>query len=73
MARTAPTSQRITRDDIEAKLREAVDGTRREVASARTTLVVVGAVALLMVAGLAFFIGGRRGRKRTTVVEIRRV
>lgn len=73
MASTAPTSQRITRDDIEAKLREAVDSTRQEVASAKTTLIVVGTVVLLVVTGLAFFLGGRRGRKQTTVVEIRRV
>lgn len=73
MARAAPATQRITRDDLEAKFREVVDGTRQEVASAKATLMTIAALGVVIVAAVAFLMGRRRGRKRTTVVEIRRM
>lgn len=63
----------ITRDDIEAKFRELqgeVDDTAEQTAGVAVLIGVGAAVALLAV---AFFLGTRRGKKRTTVVEIRRV
>jgi hypothetical protein len=64
---------RVTRADIEAKLGELqgavsrqTDGTR-----ARATPVLIGGVILVIL--LAYLLGRRRGRKKTTVVEIRRV
>lgn len=69
-----PASDRhITRDDIEAKLRELETDARDQVASARNTLIVAGVVAALIVILLAFLLGRRGGRQRSTVVEIRRV
>jgi hypothetical protein len=64
----------ITRDDIEAKLRE-IRGTAEDAApdvpqGAQRTGLVVGAAALLV---LAFVLGRRRGRKKNTIVEIRRI
>lgn len=64
---------KITRDDLEAKFRELqheVDDTAEQ---AMGLVVVAGAAALVAVLAMAFVIGRRRGRKRTTVVEIRRV
>ena len=64
----------ITRADIEAKLRE-IRGTAEDAAptppeTAQRTGLIVGGVLLLL---LAFFLGRRRGRKKSTIVEIRRV
>lgn len=68
-----PTRDRITRDDIEAKLRELEVDAREQVESARSTAVTVGVVALVLLLVLAYLLGTRKGRKRSTVVEIRRV
>lgn len=64
---------KITRDDLESKFRELqrdVDDTAEQ---AMGMAVVVGAAAVVAVLAVAFVIGRRRGRKRTTIVEIRRV
>lgn len=68
-----PTRDRITRDDIEAKLRELEGDAREQVESARSTAVTVGVVALVLLLVLAYLLCTRKGRKRSTVVEIRRV
>jgi hypothetical protein len=64
---------RITRDDLEDKFRELEGGTRDQVESARSTVVTAVGVAALILLLLAFLLGTRKGRKRSTVVEIRRV
>ena len=73
MAATHASDQRIERQDIEAKLRELrgdVDQTARKAAPVG---LAVGAVALVAVVGIAYFLGRRKGRKRSAVVEIRRI
>ena len=63
----------IQRDDLEAKMRELqgeVDETAR---SATSTLVAVGAVVAVTVIAVAFLWGRRKGKKRTTIVEVRRI
>ena len=65
--------QPIRRDDLEAKMRELqgeVTDTREQ---ATTTLLTVGAVVVVGVIAVAFLLGRRKGRKRTTVVEVRRL
>lgn len=70
----APTpSDRITRDDLEAKFRELEGDVHEHVTSARSTLIAAGVVAGLVLLLIAFLFGTRKGRKRSTVVEIRRV
>jgi trans-2-enoyl-CoA reductase len=66
-------ADRITRDDLEDKLRELEGGARDQVASARSTAVTAGVVALVLLLLLAFLLGRRKGKHRSTVVEIRRV
>jgi len=63
----------VTRDDIEAKLEELRGGVDEGVDQARNigTIVAVVAVGALVVG--AFLLGRRRGKKRQTIVEIRRV
>ena len=67
-----PTSQRISRDDIETKLREIqgeVDDTAEQ---AKGIAIAVGAVIAVGVLVVVFALGSRRGRGKTTVVEVRR-
>ncbi|HEX2119159.1 MAG TPA: hypothetical protein VHF91_08245 [Acidimicrobiales bacterium] len=73
MSASPPADRRITRADIEAKLRD-MRGEVQETAEAAKTpiLAVAGGVAAAVVL-LAFLLGKRRGRRKSTVVEIRRV
>lgn len=67
-----PTPSRVSRDDIEAKLREIqgeVDETAEQAKGMALTVGAVVAVGLLVV---VFALGSRRGRRKTTVVEVRR-
>lgn len=63
----------ITRDDIEAKFRELQDETDVMADEARSYALLAGAVAVGGLLLVAFALGRRRGRKRRTVVEIRRL
>jgi hypothetical protein len=63
----------IERRDIEAKIRELHGGVEDTAQSARSTLVTVGAVVVVGVVAAAFLFGKRKGRRRTTVVEVRRI
>lgn len=63
----------ITRDDIESKLKEIrghVDSTAQ---AAKAPVMAAAAVVAVLVIGTAYLIGRRRGKKRSTIVEIRRV
>lgn len=63
----------VNRADIEAKLREIrgeVDTTATAAKPTAMTIAIVAGVALL---GAAYLLGRRKGKKRSTVVEIRRV
>lgn len=63
----------ITKSDIEAKLRE-LRGEADEVGQgAKNYAIVAGAAVAVAVVGLAFVLGRRKGKKKTTVVEVRRV
>ncbi|HLX86886.1 MAG TPA: hypothetical protein VKR22_00290 [Acidimicrobiales bacterium] len=64
---------RISRDDIEAKLRELSGDVDDRVEAARPTLVGGAVAAVVVVAALAYLLGRRRGRRRSAVVEIRRL
>jgi xanthine/CO dehydrogenase XdhC/CoxF family maturation factor len=70
---TVATDERVTADDIRSKLNE-IDGSVQSTAKATAPIALaVGAAAVLAVVVLAYTLGKRRGRKRRTVVEIRRV
>jgi hypothetical protein len=72
MAPTA-TGDKVTRDDLEAKLREIQGGARDQAESAKGTLVAAGGVIALLLMFLVFVLGRRAGKQRSTIVEIRRV
>lgn len=65
--------KKVTRDDIERELRKLQDDVQGRVDSKKSTLAtgaIVGGVLLLL---LFFFLGKRSGKKKTTLVEIRRL
>jgi hypothetical protein len=73
MATSRAPQERISRDDLEDMFRQLEGGAREQVESARSTVVTAGVVAALLLLLLAYLLGTRKGRKRSTVVEIRRV
>ena len=70
---STPGPERISRDDIEASLRGIQTGVGGKVRSQRAKIIRGLSLAGVVVALLVFVIGRRSGRKRSTIVEIRRV
>ncbi len=63
---------KITRDDIESRFRQLTSEVDDRADAARSTALAVGAaVAAAVVVGV-FLLGRRRGRKKTTFIEVRR-
>ena len=69
---TAP-GQRVTRDDIERSLRAIATGVEGKVRSKQARIVQGASVAAVVVLFIVFLLGRRSGRKRSAVVEIRRI
>ena len=71
---TSTSTGRITKADIEAKLRRLQGDVEEKVTSNRQKIVtaVAVAVAAVVTVSLAYLIGRRAGRKRSAIVEIRR-
>jgi len=69
----SPDPTPITRDDIEARFRELNGDVTSEVVSVRSQAVTIVAGVAVVVIAVAFLIGRRGGRKRSTVVEVRRI
>jgi hypothetical protein len=65
--------QRITRDDLELRFRQLQDNVQGRVDDKKSTLVTLGVVGGVVLLLIFFFLGTRRGKKKTTLVEIRRV
>ena len=73
MAVDTKSNGKITKDDIRHKLedlRGEVESTGDAAKPYALVAAVAGAVALV---GVAFLLGKHKGRKKTTVVEVRRV
>ena len=71
--RAEPAPGRVTRADIEAKLRQLrgdLEDTEEVVKEAGKGVAIGGVILLLI---LVFLFGKRRGRRKSTVVEIRRI
>lgn len=67
------TDRKITRDDLEAKFREVKGGVDERTKAAKDTMMpfaIAGGVLLLF---LVYILGKRVGKKKSTVVEIRRI
>jgi hypothetical protein len=68
-----PAGRPITKADIEAKLAEIGGEVDGQVAGARHLAITSGVVGVAFVLAVTFVLGRRRGKRLTTVVEIRRV
>ncbi|MDA8080931.1 MAG: hypothetical protein M0Z96_04890 [Actinomycetota bacterium] len=66
-------SKQITREDLEAKLREIHGEVSKAVDSAKPAISAVVVAAGVTVLAVSFLIGMRTGRKKNTIVEIRRI
>jgi hypothetical protein len=67
------TTTRISRDDLEAKLRDLSGGLEDTVDAARPKVISSAAAGVLLLVLLAYLLGRRRGRARSAIVEIRKV
>jgi hypothetical protein len=66
-------SEPVTKADIEAKLKE-IKGDVSETADNAKPIVEIAAIGgVILLILLAYLLGRRKGKKKTTVVEIRRV
>jgi hypothetical protein len=66
-------TQPISRSDIEGKLREIRGEVDSTAGAAKPAVMAVAGVAVVLVIGAAYLLGRRKGKKKSTVVEIRRV
>lgn len=64
--------EKITPDDIEGKLRELQGEVDLYADEARSYALTVGIVVVAGAVVVAFWLGRRRGKRKSTVVEIRR-
>jgi len=71
--RSSVPTGRITRDDIEAKLRDLAGDVDDRVEAAKPQLLVGAVAAVVAVGVLCYLWGRRRGRRRAAWVEIRRL
>ncbi len=66
-------SKEITREDLESKLREIHGEVNKAVNTAKPALSVVAVAVGVAVISISFFIGMRMGRKKNTIIEIKRI
>jgi hypothetical protein len=67
------TEKKVTRDDIEAKLRELRGEVDTRAQTAKTTGVAIVTGVIMVTLITAYVLGRRRGKKRNMVLEIRRI
>jgi hypothetical protein len=65
--------ERITIDDIESRFRDLAGTTTASVQRAKTPIVGGGVAAVILLMLLLYLLGKRQGRKRASVLEIRRI
>jgi cellobiose-specific phosphotransferase system component IIC len=73
MAKTKVSTGKITPQDLENKLRAFQGGVQGKVASKKNTLLAVGGTGVTLLLIIFFLLGKRSGKKKTTLVEIRRI
>ena len=67
------TNGKITRGDIENKLHEMRGDVEESAEAAKTPIMAIAGGVAVAIVLVAFLLGKRRGRRKSTVVEIRRV
>jgi hypothetical protein len=69
---TASTQTRISREDLEQKFRALQEGLQGRVEDRKQSLMTAGAGIGLVLLIIFYLLGRRSGRKKTTLVELRR-
>jgi hypothetical protein len=69
----ATTTPKVTRADLEAKLREMSGDVEDKVDQVRPTLITTAVAGAILALLVAYLLGRRKGRARSAVVEIRKV
>lgn len=65
--------RRISRDDLEAAFTKVLGDGEATAESVGPPVLVIAAAAAIGVVALAYLAGRRRGRRRSTVIELRRI
>jgi len=65
--------QKITRGDIEAKVREIESALTGPVEAARPSIMATGILMTVVVVVIAYLFGRRVGTKRSAIVEVKRL
>ena len=66
-------ADRVTREDLEAELRDTFGDAAGRTGEARTPLLAAAVVLATVLLGVAYLVGRRIGRRSSTTVEIRRI
>jgi cobalamin biosynthesis Mg chelatase CobN len=70
---TAAKPQKVTRDDIESKLRELRGEVDERVEEVKVPAIAIAVGVAVVTVVAAYWFGKRRGKKRQMVLEIRRL
>ena len=68
----APDRDRVDISDIRSKLEEIAGDTQETAERAKPVAIAAGATGVVLLVAIAFLVGRRRGRRKSTWVEIRR-
>jgi choline dehydrogenase-like flavoprotein len=69
----AAVQEPVTRADIEAKLRQIQGEVESTAESAKSYVLIAGIGGTVLLLLLAYILGRRKGRKKSTIVEVRRL
>ena len=64
---------RVTRDDLEQRFAAVQSGIHGKIEARKSKLVTAGSVAAFVLLALVYLMGRRAGKRKTTLVEIRRL
>lgn len=67
------TAEKISPEDLQSKLQSFQDGVQSSVDDKKSTLMAVGGGAVVVMLIIFFLLGKRSGKKKTTLVEIKRI
>ena len=69
----SPADEKITRAQIEGKFREMPGGVTDEVEGVKSQALAIGLAVVVVSVAVGYLLGRRRGRRRSTIVEVRRI
>jgi tRNA A22 N-methylase len=70
---TATTHRKVTPEDLRTNFQALQDGLKGKVDDQKSTLTTVAGLGGLLLVVIVFLLGRKSGKKKTTLVEIRRV